>query len=1004
MSNCGGTNPTSPNPPRLNVLSRWIRHRVRAWLACGCAALPAAPIPAEAPSFPGIPATLTVDVRVNFSAKGDGVTDDTKAIQNAIDRVAAQGGGTVFIPAGTYLVNSLSDTQANTLPKTDDAREGPNGFTHQLWLKSRVRLLGEGGRLSILRMPAGSPIDPNDRAARRNRAIAVIGDPTFGEQHPDRWQSDIEIAHLGFDLDNGIGRRALQIRAPARNVRIHHCEGFQSALEQGIAPIDGLRWDNHFINMASAGLPERPIASSTDVTIPENVTIDHCNTTGLMQLVSDGGAGSRNLWIHHNRVENALSNGIALTSTGACNALFEDVVIEDNTIESPSGSGVYVGENYIPNDMDLTGVKVHSFRRITIRRNTIHLRSTPLGRMMWSGWAPNASGIVFGGGLLESRDVRIEDNTLIAENSTALPTSRQAFRVGGWDFNWQQKWMREHGGSRPVVGAGAFDATSGAIFLSGHGLVDGMSVQLRPTSPAALPEGLDPYRAFVVTRLDRDRFTLSLPDTKSRITFGRASPGNVEVIMLPILHGVVIARNRVEGIWDWDAAIWGSTKSLTVDNNVFSSRFVIEGSHEQFKYTENRSTGTMSLGDCTMRAGVVARNSWTVDENISGPQIGPGIVTVSGATDQWRSVEASFEANTFSFRRVPGNSQIFAALWMNRTAWRAPTWPAWPGSATLQISANRLSSAETLAWSIEPQFVSAWNGNPGTNARGPIAETTLPTSTVSRLTGIAGKLSELSVRAVAGRGNQSLIVGFTVAGADAMPILVRGIGPALTQFGVLNPVADPQLEMRQASEVKGRNDNWWQTEDAPRIASTAARLGAFSLTFGDLDAAMIASVNVGSYTVQCSPVDSTGGQAMVELYAANNSGNSRLTNLSALARVGTDGEDLFAGFSIEGGQKTVVIRAVGPGLAQLGVAESLAAPKLVVRAATVGEEVIATNSGWGGATKLSQAFAQVGAFPLQPTANDAAVLIALQPGTYTAHVSGNQGATGLALIEVYEVP
>ena len=544
----------------------------------------------------------------------------------------------------------------------------------------------------------------------------------------------------------------------------------------------------------------------------------------------------------------------------------------------------------------------------------------------------------------------------------------------------------------------------GSINLPGHGLIDGLTIQLRPTSATALPGGLDPYRPYVVTRLDGDHFTLSLPETKSRVTFGRASPGNVEVIMMPILQGVVIARNRIEGNWDWDAAIWGSTKSLTVDSNAFSSRFVIEGSHEQFQYTENRSTGTMSLGDCTMRAGVVARNSWTVDENISGPQIGPGLVTVSGAADQWRSVEASFEANTFSFRRVPGNRQIFAALWMNRTAWRPPTWPAWPGSATLQMSANRLISAETLAWSIEPQFVCAWNGNPGTNAMGPIAETALPTPTLSRMTGITGKLSELSVRAVAGRGSQSLIVGFTVAGADAMPLLVRGIGPALAQFGVLNALADPQLEMRQASVVKGQNDNWWQTEDAPQIASTAARLGAFSLPFGDLDAAMIASVNMGSYTVQCTPVDSTGGQAMVELYAANNSGSSRLTNLSALARVGTDGEDLFAGFSIEGGPKTVVIRAVGPGLAQLGVADNLAAPKLVVHATTAGEEIVAANNGWGGATKLSQAFAQVGAFPLQPTASDAAVLVTLQPGTYTAHVSGNQGATGLALIEVYELP
>jgi hypothetical protein len=69
-----------------------------------------------------------------------------------------------------------------------------------------------------------------------------------------------------------------------------------------------------------------------------------------------------------------------------------------------------------------------------------------------------------------------------------------------------------------------------------------------------------------------------------------------------------------------------------------------------------------------------------------------------------------------------------------------------------------------------------------------------------------------------------------------------------------------------------------------------------------------------------------------------------------------------------------------------------------------GQAQIGVNDDWGGAVRLSAAFTQVGAFALAPDSKDAAVLVTLDPGAYTVQVGGVGGATGVALIEVYEVP
>ena len=124
-----------------------------------------------------------------------------------------------------------------------------------------------------------------------------------------------------------------------------------------------------------------------------------------------------------------------------------------------------------------------------------------------------------------------------------------------------------------------------------------------------------------------------------------------------------------------------------------------------------------------------------------------------------------------------------------------------------------------------------------------------------------------------------------------------------------------------------------------------------------------------------------------------------LLNLSSRGLVGTGENALLANFTVEGGSKTVLLRAVGPSLAVFGVGGTLADPVLTVHDGTGAE--IARNDDWP--ASLSSDFATVGAFPFSAGSKDSALKLTLAPGTYTARVSGAGGTTGVAIIEVYDV-
>jgi Immunoglobulin domain/Domain of unknown function (DUF5122) beta-propeller len=303
-------------------------------------------------------------------------------------------------------------------------------------------------------------------------------------------------------------------------------------------------------------------------------------------------------------------------------------------------------------------------------------------------------------------------------------------------------------------------------------------------------------------------------------------------------------------------------------------------------------------------------------------------------------------------------------------------------------------------------------------------------SAPATLTVLSSQLINLSARAYVGTGSNILIAGYVVSGTGTKAALVRAVGPGLLPFGITGFLAAPVLSLFDGSGAMVATNTDWGSSPAhgpsPVVATLASAttgafsaVGAFNLTAGSADSAMSVVLPAGlPFTAQVAGAGGTTGTALVELYDADTGPQtSRMVNLSSRAFVGTGTENLIVGFNISGpAPEKVLIRAVGPGLAQFGVGGILAVPQLTLYDGN--GKVIATNTGWGNApvagsstvqatigTPTSATFSSVGAFGVTGGSADCALVATLLPGSsYTAEVTGVGSTTGVALAEIYEVP
>lgn len=383
---------------------------------------------------------------------------------------------------------------------------------------------------------------------------------------------------------------------------------------------------------------------------------------------------------------------------------------------------------------------------------------------------------------------------------------------------------------------------------------------------------------------------------------------------------------------------------------------------------------------------------------------GPGDVAVDNA-----GVVYVADSLNNTVRRLISAAVVAPAI----TAQPQGTTLVFDGSAVLTVAVSG-NGPFTYQWYVSgvaitgataPSYTATSPGSYTVSVSNSAASTTSNPAVVSA----ASRLINISSRALVGTGGGIAIAGFVIEGPAGVnkQVLIRGVGPALSQFGVTGVLAQPSISVYQGSSgVIASNTGWGNASNPSEIATVASAVGAFALPNGSADSALLASLAPGDYSVQLSGVNSTTGVGLIEVYEANTTDPTLLANISTRAQVGTGGNILIAGFVVQGSQPaTVLVRAVGPALLSFSVTGFLAQPVLTVF--NSGGTAIATNTGWStnsNAAQIAAVASQVGAFALPSGSADSALLLTLQPGSYSAQVTGTNGMTGIALVEVYQAP
>jgi hypothetical protein len=271
-----------------------------------------------------------------------------------------------------------------------------------------------------------------------------------------------------------------------------------------------------------------------------------------------------------------------------------------------------------------------------------------------------------------------------------------------------------------------------------------------------------------------------------------------------------------------------------------------------------------------------------------------------------------------------------------------------------------------------------------------------------------GVLGNVSTRLQVGTGNNVLFAGFIVQGNASKTVLIRSAGPSLTQFGVPGALGDPQLELHDANNTIGTNDNWQTTQIGGVITSdqTAAIQNSGAPPLNPAEPAIIATLPAGSYSAIVQGVGGTQGVATVEVYDLTQNNGAILANISTRGFIQTGDNVMIGGFIVVGSSSKVLIRATGPSLIPFGVTNALANPRLELHD---GNGTLAGNDDWqttqiGGiiASDQSAAIQNSGLAPSDPA--ESAIIATLAPGNYTAIAQGVNGGTGVGLIEVFALP
>jgi hypothetical protein len=261
-------------------------------------------------------------------------------------------------------------------------------------------------------------------------------------------------------------------------------------------------------------------------------------------------------------------------------------------------------------------------------------------------------------------------------------------------------------------------------------------------------------------------------------------------------------------------------------------------------------------------------------------------------------------------------------------------------------------------------------------------------------------IGNVSTRLPVGVDDNVLIEGFIVQGpaGSTKKIIVRAIGPSLASFGITDALENPTLEIRDGNNATiATNDNWRTTQIGGIITADQSQEIATSgaTPSNDNESAIIANLAPGSYTAVVAGSGRTVGTGVVDAYDLSAASPARLANVATRGLIQPSDKLMIAGFIIQNGPVRAVIRAIGPSLSDFGIANAL--PDTTLQVKTENGTTVIENDDWQ--TDQKAELEQTGLQPSHPF--EAAVVVTLPPGQYTAQVRGKPETTGIGVAQVY---
>jgi hypothetical protein len=255
-----------------------------------------------------------------------------------------------------------------------------------------------------------------------------------------------------------------------------------------------------------------------------------------------------------------------------------------------------------------------------------------------------------------------------------------------------------------------------------------------------------------------------------------------------------------------------------------------------------------------------------------------------------------------------------------------------------------------------------------------------------------GKTLNFSTRATVGTGENTLIDGFIITGTAPKKVIMRALGPSLTQYGVQSALTNPTLTLYDhTGAILTSNDNWKDTQQT-EIAATGLQPS------NDLESAIVQTLSPGLYTAGMNGKNGATGVGLIEVYDLDSTADSTLGNVSTRGLVGTGDNVVIGGLIVGSGvNPEVLAMGIGPSLANVGIQNPLADPFLQLYDGNGG--LIAENNDWQ--DTQPELIAATGLAPTD--SHEAAIMVWPAPGNYTAILRGNNGTSGVGLLEVFRI-